>query len=163
MSSIYEHKQDPLPEWGLTGFYPRQSNEGKGKMARLAQNWSHLLDSMVLCYFASFTLKPSDLAALLNTATGFDYTIDELNQIGDRINALYRAYNYRCGIRRQDDTLPARVLEPLAEGGTVVQVPDLEAQLSRVLCDREWEPDGKPGYQLLMNLGITRSARDLYS
>jgi aldehyde:ferredoxin oxidoreductase len=163
MSSIYEHKQDPLPEWGLTGFYPRQSDEGKGKMARLAQNWSHLLDSMVLCYFASFTLKPSDLAALLNAATGFDYTINELNQIGDRINALYRAYNYRCGIRRQDDALPARVLEPLAEGGTGGKVPDLEAQLNEFYAIREWEPDGRPAYALLMNLGLPEAARDLYS
>jgi aldehyde:ferredoxin oxidoreductase len=163
MSSIYEHKQDPLPEWGLTGFYPRQSDEGKGKMARLAQNWSHLLDSMVLCYFASFTLKPSDLAALLNAATGFEYTIDELNQIGDRINALYRAYNYRCGIRRQDDSLPARVLEPLTEGGTGGKVPDLEAQLNEFYAIREWEPDGRPAYTLLMNLGLPEAARDLYS
>jgi aldehyde:ferredoxin oxidoreductase len=163
MSSVYEHKQDPIPEWGLTGFYPRQSNEGKGKIARLAQNWSQLLDSMVLCYFASFTLKPSDLAALLNTATDFDYTIEELNMIGDRINALYRAYNYRCGIRRSDDTLPARVLEPLAEGGTGGQVPDLQAQLAEFYTAREWELDGKPGYQSLLNLGLADVAGDLYT
>jgi aldehyde:ferredoxin oxidoreductase len=162
MSSIYEHKQDPLPEWGLTGFYPRQSNQGKGKIARLAQNWSHLLDSMVLCYFATFTLKPSDLAALLNTATGFDYTIEELFLIGDRINALYRVYNYRCGTRRVDDSLPARILEPLAEGGTNGQVPDLEAQLEEFYALREWEPDGKPGYQLLVKLGLSEVAGDLY-
>jgi hypothetical protein len=44
------------------------------------------------------------------------------------------------------------VLEPLAEGGTNGQVPDLEAQFRRILClDREWEPDGKPGYQLLLS------------
>jgi aldehyde:ferredoxin oxidoreductase len=162
MSSIYEQKQDPLPEWGLTGFYPRQSNEGKGKMARVAQNWSQLLDSMVLCYFASFTLKPSDLAALLNSATGFNYSIEELNRIGDRINTLYRAYNYRCGIRRSDDTLPARVLEPLADGGTGGQVPDLEAQLAEFYAFRQWEADGKPAYQLLMDLGLDKVAADLY-
>jgi aldehyde:ferredoxin oxidoreductase len=162
MSSIYEQKQDPLPEWGLTGFYPRQSDEGKGKIARLAQNWSQILDSMVLCYFASFTLKPSDLAALLNAATGFDYTIEELNKIGDRINTLYRAYNYRCGIRRSDDTLPARVLEPLADGGTDGKVPDLEAQLDEFYKVRQWKPDGKPAYQLMVDLGLEEAAGDLY-
>jgi aldehyde:ferredoxin oxidoreductase len=162
MSSIYENKPDPLPEWGLTGFYPRQSNEGKGKIAQLAQNWSHLLDSMVLCYFASFTLKPSDLAELLNTATGFGYTVDELNEIGDRINALYRSYNYRCGIRRSDDTLPARVLEPLAEGGTGGLVPDLPAQLDEFYRVREWEPDGRPSRDLLNRLGLEDVVGDLY-
>jgi aldehyde:ferredoxin oxidoreductase len=101
MSSIYEHKQDPLPEWGLTGFYPRQSNEGKGKSLAWPKTgricWTQWFCAILLHIY----LKPSDLAALLNTATGFDYTIEELNLIGDRINALYRAYNYRCGTRRQ--------------------------------------------------------------
>jgi aldehyde:ferredoxin oxidoreductase len=163
MSAVYENKQDPIPEWGLTGYYPRHNNEGKAKISRLAQNWSHILDSMVICYFATFTVQPSDFAALINTATGFELTSDDLLVIGDRINALYRAYNYRCGIRREDDRLPARVMTPLAEGGAAGVVPDLEAQLAEYYQVRRWEPDGKPSYASLVELGLGDVAHDLYA
>ena len=162
MSAIYENKQAPLPEWGLTGFYPRHSNENKGAITRLAQNWAHILDSMVLCYFATFTQKPSELATLINYATGFELTPQDLLVIGDRINALHRAYNYRCGIRREDDKLPLRSLTPLAEGGAAGKVPDLEYQLNEYYQLRRWEPDGKPSRESLMQLGLADVARDLY-
>jgi aldehyde:ferredoxin oxidoreductase len=106
MSSIYEGKDAPLPEWDLNGNYPRHSDEHKGKIARLAQNWAHILNSMAICYFYSFTQRPSDLCALINGATGSELTPESLLVIGDRINALHRAYNYRCGIRRADDRFP---------------------------------------------------------
>jgi aldehyde:ferredoxin oxidoreductase len=162
MSAIYENKQDPIPEWGLTGYYPRHSNEGKAKITRMAQNWSHILDAMVLCYFASFTLKPSDLACLINLATGMELTPQDLLVIGDRSNALYRAYNYRCGIRRGDDTLSKRSLTALESGGAANQVPDLELQLNEYYAERKWEEDGKPSYESLIELGLADVARDLY-
>jgi len=37
MSSIYEGKDAPLPEWDLNGNYPRHSDDHKGKIARLAR------------------------------------------------------------------------------------------------------------------------------
>ena len=162
MSAIYENKQDPLPEWGLTGFYPRHSNDGKGKITRLAQNWAHIVDSMVLCYFAGFTLQPSDLANLINRATGRELTAQDLLVIGDRINALHRAYNYRCGIRREDDRLPVRTLTPVAEGGAAGKVPDLEVQLNEYYQVRRWEPDGKPNRDSLVELGLADIVHDLY-
>jgi aldehyde:ferredoxin oxidoreductase len=162
MSAIYENKQDPIPEWGLTGYYPRHSNEGKAKITRFAQDWSHILDSMVICYFATFTLQPSDLASLINFATGYEYTPETLVVIGDRINALHRAYNYRCGIRREDDTLPLRSLTPVAEGGAAGHVPDLKYQLNEYYELRGWEADGCPSRQTLIDLDLADVAADLY-
>ena len=162
MSSIYEGKDAPLPEWNLHGNYPRHSDEHKGKIARLAQNWAHILNSMAICYFYSFTQKPSDLCELLNRATGSELNPESLLVIGDRINALHRAYNYRCGIRRADDRFPARALMPLAEGGAAGKVPDVEAQLVEYYAERRWEPDGKPSYDSLIELGLADVAADLY-
>lgn len=163
MSAIYENKQDPIPEWGLTGFYPRHSNEGKGKITRFAQDWSHILNSMVMCYFATFTLKPSDLGALIGFATGYEYTPEELVVIGDRINTLHRAYNYRCGLRRVDDRLPVRSLTPVAEGGAAGAVPDLEAQLNEYYQLRGLEADGRPARDTLLRLGLDDVVADLYA
>lgn len=162
MSAIYENKQDPIPEWGLTGYYPRHSNEGKASITRFAQNWSHILSSMVLCYFATFSQQPSDLASLINYATGWSLGPKDLLVIADRINALHRAYNYRCGIRRADDTLSKRSLTSLETGGAAGVVPDLEFQLNEYYQIRGWEDDGKPSRQVLLDLGLADVARDLY-
>jgi aldehyde:ferredoxin oxidoreductase len=163
MSSFFEEKQAPLPEWGLTGFYPRQSDENKGKVARLAQNWGALVGSLVLCYFASFPLKPSDLAALVNYSTGTEYTPQDMLVIGDRINALYRAYNYRCGVRRADDTLTRRALMPLPDGGAAGKSPNLDYQLAEYYHERQWEPDGKPSRSSLIELGLEDAVQDLFA
>lgn len=163
MSSFYEEKQAPLPEWGLTGFYPRQSDENKGKVARLAQNWGALVGSLVLCYFASFPLKPSDLAALVNYSSGSEYSSEDMLVIGERINALYRSYNYRCGIRRADDSLTKRALMPLPDGGAAGKSPNLDVQLAEYYAERQWEADGRPSRSSLLALGLDDAARDLYS
>ncbi len=162
MSDLYEESTDPMPEWNFMGKFTRLSNEGKAEMARFAQNWAHLLDSLVMCYFATVLLKPGHFCRLLNAATGADYTPEELLKIGDRINALHRAYNCRCGVRAADDTLPVRAMTPLAEGGAAGRVPDLAGQLRRYYALRGWEPDGRPGRKILAELGLQKVVRDLY-
>ncbi len=162
VSAVYENKQAPEPEWGLSGFYPRHSNEHKGQIARLAQDWAEIVNSLVICYFAGFNLHPSDLARLLNEATGSTLGPQDLVTIGDRIVAVHRAYNYRCGMRRADDRLPPRSLMPLAEGGAAGKVPDLEAQLAEYYQVRRLEPDGKPSRESLLELGLAGVAQDLY-
>ena len=162
MTSWYEESENPIPEWGFNGKYTRLSNLGKGKMTRFAQNWAHILDSMVLCYFASRLLKPSDLASLINLVTGNGYTPRDLLIIADRINALHRVYNVRCGIDRKDDTLPPRALTPLKEGFTAGKTPDLETQLIEYYRERSWSDDGKPTHKCLLDLGLDQEAADLY-
>lgn len=161
-TGIYEDKDDPIPEWGLMGKFTRHNNEGKAQMARLAQNWSAVISSMVICYFAAHTLKVTDLVELINHATGQDFTAEDLLMLGDRINNLYRAYNYRCGIRREDDWLPKRLLTPMPDGGAAGKVPDLRFQISEFYQIRGWEPDGMPSRQTLLALGLNDVIRDLY-
>src|SRR3989304_3099752 len=75
----------------LSCLCPIHGDEDKARVTQLAQNWSAILSSMVLCYFATFTLQPSDLASLVNKATGWDLTSEDLSVIGDRIQMASRA------------------------------------------------------------------------
>ena len=161
-AALYDGKDDPLPEWGLTGSYPRTSDEGKGKISRVAQNWAHIMNSMAMCFFATILLKPGDLADLIGRAVGSPLTPEDLFTIADRIDAVYRAYNYRCGVRREDERLPVRVVTPLSGGGAAGQAPDPDYQLDEYYELRRLEPDGKPGYEGLLDLGLADVARDLY-
>jgi aldehyde:ferredoxin oxidoreductase len=162
MSIWYELRDESIPEWDLPGAYPRQSDEHKGKMVKLAQSHAHILNSMVMCYFATSTLAPSDMAALINSATGSTLTPGDLLTIGDRIHAVHRSYNYRCGVRRKDDKLPKRLMTPLAEGGTGGKVPDVERHLEEYYRLRDWEADGRPSKRSLEQLDLPEIAADLY-
>jgi aldehyde:ferredoxin oxidoreductase len=111
---------------------------------------------------ATVILKPSDVCNLLNTATGRELKPMDLLQIGDRINALHRAYNWRCGIRRRDDTLPKRAMTPLRDGGAAGQIPDLEGLLEQYYRLRDWDADGRPRRKTLRALGLQQVIPDLY-
>jgi len=162
-SHIYEGA-DALPEWGLTKFSGRYVNEGKGIVAKVAQDHAAILNSLVICYFVPFyyPMQPSDLAAFLAAATGISYTSAQLHRIGERISAVHRAYNNRCGITCANDRLPARALQPTAESENAGQVPDLEYILKEFYEASGWTVDGKPSRERLLNLGLEDIAKDLY-
>ncbi len=161
-SPLYEGSPDPLPEWGLKGTHPLFESAGKGKVAKLAQDYTAIVNSMVSCYFLTFILKPSDLAAVLTAATGTKYTAQNLLKTGERIMALHRAYNNLCGITRKDDVLAPRQLEATREGGNAGKVPDMELMLKEFYKESGWTPTGKPSRQTLESLGLKDVARDLY-
>lgn len=162
MSDTWEDLTDPLPEWGFVGSQPSQSNDGKAELTRYSQVWGHLRDSIVMCHFATVVFQPSIFSDLLTTGTGRKTTVDELIEIGDRINNLHRVYNNRCGIRREDDTLPKRVMTPLRGGGADGLVPDLQGQLEDLYSIKGWEPDGRPSKKTLNSLGLEFTVSDLY-
>ncbi len=161
-SPLWENVQDPLPEWGLKGFYPLHVSEGKGKLVKLSQDYTAVVNSMVSCYFMTFILKPSDLAAVLTAATGTKYTAQNLLKAGERIMALHRAYNNRCGITRKDDVLAPRQLQATQEGGNAGKVPDMDVMIKEFYRESGWTPSGKPSRKTLESLGLKDVARDLY-
>ena len=161
-SPLWEGSKAPLPEWGLTGEYPLFVSEGKGKLVKLSQDYSAVVNSMVSCYFITFILKPSDLAAVLSAATGTTYTARSLLKTGERIMALHRAYNNRCGIGRKDDVLAPRQLELTTEGGNAGKAPDMDVMIKEFYKESGWTPSGKPSRKTLESLGLREVANDLY-
>ncbi len=161
-SAMYEGTAGPLPEWGLKGTYPLFESAGKGQIVKIAQDHTAVVNSMVSCYFITFILKPSDLAAVLTAATGTKYTVQNLLKTGERIMALHRAYNNLCGITRKDDVLAPRQLEATKEGGNAGKVPDMEIMLKEFYKASGWTAAGKPSRKTLESLGLKDVARDLY-
>ena len=115
------------------------------------------------------TLHPpflvEDFVELLNLATDFDFTEVEYLTVGERIWNLTRMFNVREGIRRRDDTLPARLMEePLPEGGAKGQVVTREA-LDRMLDEyyrfRGWDQESFPTEEKLAELNLSDVAEQL--
>jgi aldehyde:ferredoxin oxidoreductase len=112
-----EMGMDNLREIGFKGTKPQQK-EGKAMQTIHSQAIGSITDSMVICIFA-WKGAGSGLALLrdmVNTVTGFEYTTEELMQTGQRIWYLKRAIGNLCGVTREDDQLPRRIITPDIDG-----------------------------------------------
>jgi aldehyde:ferredoxin oxidoreductase len=151
------------PELGFPVALNRFDAEGKGPIVAKTQDFGCLLDSLPICLFLSLHqwVQPSDYAALVNSATGWDMTPDELMLVGERIFNLKRMISVRRGISRKDDTLPARILtQRLKEGGTRGHLPHLGLMLNEYYAFRGWSEEGIPTSERLVNLGLEECLGD---
>ncbi|WP_456369759.1 aldehyde ferredoxin oxidoreductase family protein [Thermodesulfatator atlanticus] len=131
-----------------------QATEGKAQWVKIFQDLTAVIDSMGLCLFTSFALGAEDYRDLLAAATGFDYTLDEMMQCGERIWNLERVFNLKAGLDPKQDTLPKRLLEePMPEGPNKGHVNRLSEMLPEYYQVRGWE-NGVPTEAKLKELGL---------
>lgn len=132
-----------------------QELEGKPEWVKLYQDLTAVIDSCGMCLFTSFALGAADYTELLNKATGFNYSEEEIMQTGERIWNLERLFNLKSGLTGKDDTLPKRLLEePIPSGPNKGQVHHLGELLPHYYKIRGWTEDGIPTGEKLKELGL---------
>ncbi len=104
----------------------------------------------------------------LRAATGVEFSLEQLNQIGDRILNLIRAFwvrEYREKWSRDLDVPPKRWFkEPLTQGalkGAVLDLDKYERMLSLYYEKRGWSENGVPTQVTLERLGLAEEAKQL--
>lgn len=122
---------------GLTNPQDRTAlNEEKVRFTLTTQYTFSALDSISVCQFVfgpGWQLYgPEDTARLMRAVTGWDITVEELQEVGARRLNLLRAFNAREGIGRDRDTLPKRLFKKLEEGRSAGLAVD-EEELARAL------------------------------
>jgi len=133
----------------------RYSSEGKAEIVALLQDISAVVDSTVLCRFLQFAMSISTFTEMVNVVTGWDYTDEELLEVGKRIYSLEREFNSKAGFVRKDDMLPPRFLEEeLEEGSSRNRVVQLDKMLDEYYAIRGWDKKGIPTDETKKNLGI---------
>ncbi|AOQ22911.1 putative oxidoreductase YdhV [Moorella thermoacetica] len=145
-----------MPDLGIDQPLDRFSSEGKGVMVAKAQNLMMVFDSIAACKFLLFGgINPTILSEWLTMATGIVWNAEELVQCGERIFNKKRLYNVECGITRNDDTLPERILrQPRGSGGAATNLPPLEAMLDEYYAFRGWDANGIPTEAKLRELEL---------
>ena len=134
-------------------FYSRHA--GVDKVANIArhQDWRTFCNNLVLCYFAN--IEPKTVVALINHATGFQYTLEELMVVGERSWNLKRIINHSLGLSDENDRLPLPLLKPLPDGGSQGYVPPFDEMLEEYYRVRSWDPrTGRPSEDLLHKLKL---------
>lgn len=129
--------------------------EGKAEMLKTFQDLTAVVDCTGICLFTTFGMGLPEIGAQLRTATGYQYTDDEILTIGDRVWNLEKLYNMAEGFTKSDDTLPPRLLkEPLPEGPAKGKVCELDVMLKEYYKVRGWDTNGVPTPEKLRALGL---------
>mgnify|MGYP000055855938 CR=1 FL=1 len=148
-------------KFGIPEEVDRFSIKEKARMMKWEQEYYCLLDSMIGCLFPgqmSVIKKINVYTDLLAPVTGIKEfsELEYLFKIGERIFNLERLINIRQGLKREDDTLPKRLLfEPMPEGPCKGQVVELESMLNEYYELRGWHKNtGIPKGVKLKELGL---------
>ncbi len=137
-------------------------NEEKVKYAYRTQLNYSFLDTATLCQFVwgpAWTLYgPEEEVAMMKAVTGWDMSIDEIQQVGERRLNMLRAFNAREGVGRDKDTLPKKLFKPLKGGksdGRFVKPEELEFALDTYYAMAGWDKTtGNPTKAKLAELGL---------
>lgn len=122
---------------------------------KIFQDLTAVVDSVGSCLFTTFAIGLPEFAAMLRTATGLDYTDEEVLQIGERIWNLEKMFNLKAGFTKADDTLPPRLLkEALPSGPAKGKVNELAVMLPEYYEVRGWDKEGVPTKDKLKQLSI---------
>jgi aldehyde:ferredoxin oxidoreductase len=138
--------------------------EGKGNLTKWNQDVRvATCDCPTMCAFLLDMAVPAiatrNTADLMEAVTGLAFTPEEIEKAGERINNLAKAFNVREGFKREDDTLPERLMtEPLKAGaskGQFISREDLKKMLDEYYAARGWDvPTGTPTREKLTELGL---------
>lgn len=121
-------------------------DQGKVRFAYTTQKYFSILDSLCLCQFvwgASWELfGPDELIELCRSGIGWDVSIEELLEIGERRINMMRAFNSTEGFTKDDDKLPEKMYVPLKGGpteGVVLSKSDHESALGMYYEMAGWD------------------------
>ncbi len=125
------------------------------------ERWNSAEKVLGLCFFGpaprSF-IQVEDVVAAVRAATGWDVTVDELLDIGERAVNMARVFNNREGFTRGDDRLPGRLYTPLEGGpltGRSIDREAFEAAITALYELKGWDPvTGAPTAERLHALGL---------
>jgi len=153
--------EEGVRRFGIPETAFRLESRGKGLVVKHFEEMAAVADSLGVCkntYNNMEVLSWDETAELLQAATGWDVTGEEVKLVGERIVNLERLLIAREGITRQDDTLPRRFLqEPMPEGSgpSTGSILELDAMLKEYYLARGWDKEtGLPTADKLRELGL---------
>jgi aldehyde:ferredoxin oxidoreductase len=89
---------------------------GKVRLASVIIPWQTLHNSLGFCMFVGSCFEVLKVVEMVRAITGWNTSLYELLEVGERAYTMARAFNVREGLSSMDDRIPARFFESFAEG-----------------------------------------------
>ena len=151
---------DPRAMPGMRRNYPVAPTGGDHTGA--AGKRSGLRNTVGLCHFLQY--DEATTLSLLNAATGWDVSPDELHATFERGVTMARLFNLREGLEPEDDRLPDRLHEPLRHGPLRDQPlsrAGVRDEVTAYYRDHGWDPaTGRPFADTIEYLGLASVAAE---
>ena len=130
-------------------------SDGKAELVKAFQDATAVVDSSGLCVFTTFAWSLEDIQPQIAAACDGDWSLDDLQTMGERVWNMERQFNMAAGLTAEDDTLPKRLLEePAKTGPAKGKVTELAKMLPEYYRIRGWSEDGVPTKETLARLGL---------
>jgi aldehyde:ferredoxin oxidoreductase len=131
------------------------ATEGKPALVKAFQDATAVFDAAGLCIFTSFAWTLADIQPQIAAACEGDWSMDKLNDVGERIWNMEKQFNLGAGLTKKDDDLPPRLkTEPAKTGPAKGLVNGIDKMLPEYYELRGWDKDGKPKKDTLKRLGL---------
>jgi aldehyde:ferredoxin oxidoreductase len=131
------------------------TTEGKPELVKAFQDATAVFDSAGICVFTSFAWTLADVQPQVDAACEGQWSLEKLNEVGERIWNMERQYNLAAGFTRKDDDLPPRLkTEPAKVGPAKGLVNGIDKMLPEYYSVRGWTSEGVPTTETLQRLGL---------
>ena len=129
--------------------------EGKPELVKAFQDATAVFDAAGICVFTSFAWTLADVQPQIDAACEGDWSMEKLNEVGERIWTMERQFNLAAGFTRKDDDLPARLKTEAAKVGPAKGlVSGIDKMIPEYYEVRGWTPEGVPTEETLARLGL---------
>jgi aldehyde:ferredoxin oxidoreductase len=134
--------------------------DDKAASVEKGQNFRAMTDNLGICHFAQVPFKL--MIGMVNAATGWNTTVDELLKAGERTFQLQRALSCKLGVTAKDDVLPELALRPIPDSGQEGHVPNMGKMMPEYYALRDWDAQtGKPSRKRLESLNMPEIAASI--
>lgn len=141
--------------------YTGPESEDKAALVFHSENFGILGNSLAICHYVLYSLKPETVLKAFNVITGFGFGFSDLMVCGTRDWMLKRGINNLLGVTSRNDALPKRIMTALTEGAAAGSVPDTKKLLSEYYALRGLDKQGIPKEDRLRELGLDALNRRL--
>ncbi len=128
----------PLEEIGIKLIDKFSDSRDMAEFCSLLMDYRALYSSMIMCSFCN--PLPSQIASIIEHATGLKFGLDEIKLYGERIATIKRLFNIKMGLTQEDDNLPQILLRPFSDGGSAGKSPDFKKLKKYFYNYRDWDP-----------------------
>ena len=139
------------------------SSAGKARINVISQDFGTFFSQCApFCNLGSMILNATQALETINCATGFEYSLEEVMQLGRRVWYMKRGLSNLFGSRAEHDRLPERLLTAIESGPTAGSVPDMELMMEEFYKMRQFDERGIPTRQVLEELDLPELAKLLH-